>query len=205
MYRVCLKYTSTLIRKYYRRIYHFFERDMTRKVTMVEKVRWLMKDKGAGVFNSIVAKLRQVKIHWILVLVFLTCLLSGFGIIAGTRVNVAILGSGGNIKVDGVGVYSDRGCSVAIAFLDWGTLEPGSMSNNTVYIRNEGNHASTLYLDVANWNPISAANYMIVSWNYDGRILNSQQNVEVKLTLSVSQEIGNISSFSFDLIIGVVQ
>jgi hypothetical protein len=171
---------------------------------MVEKIHSLLREKGGEVFNSAAAKLRQVRIHWILALIILTCMLSGFGMIAGTRMNVAILGSGGNIKVDRVGVYSDGGCSV-LTYLNWGTLEPGSSNNIRVYIRNEGNYASILYLDVANWNPANAASYMVVSWNYDGRILNSQENVEVKLTLSVSRDIDSISSFSFDLIIGIAQ
>ena len=183
---------------------------MTRKAVILvvkagKRIRYLYLQKVAKTFNLSVMKLRQVKIHWVLALIVLACVLSGFGIIAGSRVNVAILGSGGNIKVDGVGVYGDSDCSVVLTYLDWGTLEPGSSSNITVYIRNEGNQASTLYLDVANWNPANAVYYMGVRWNYDGRILNPQENVEVKLTLSVSQEIDSISSFSFDLIIGVAQ
>jgi hypothetical protein len=179
---------------------------MTRKaaiplVTMVEKVRWLLKEKGAEVFNSAVAKLRQVKSKWILVLIILTFVLSGFGIIAGSRVNVAILGSGGNIKVDGVGVYSDSGCSVALAYLDWGTLEPGSSVKKTVYIRNEGNAAAMLSMTTSNWNPTSASTYLGLSWNYNGQTVDVNAVTQVTLTLSASSSISGITSFSFDITI----
>jgi len=167
------------------------------------RIRYLYQQKFANAFNLSVMKLRQVKIHWVLALIVLTCILSGFGIIAGSRMNVAILGSGGNIKVDGVGVYNDRNCSVSLTYLNWGTLEPESVSNITVYIRNEGNQAATLFMVADNWNPTNASNYMSLSWNYDGKMLSPMETVEVTLTLSVSPNVENIVDFSFDVIITV--
>jgi hypothetical protein len=181
---------------------------MTRKaviqvVKVGKRIRYLYLQKVAKTFNLSVMKLRQVKIHWVLALIVLTCILSGFGIIAGSRVNVAILGSGGNIKVDGVGVYNDRNCSVATTYLNWGTLEPGSAQNITVYVRNEGNSAATLFLVTENWTPTDASSYMDFVWNYDGRTLSSMEVVEVIFTLSVSSDIGNVATFSFDIVIGI--
>jgi len=44
---------------------------------------------------------------------------------------------------------------------------------------------------------------MGLSWNYDGRVLNPTELVEITLTLSVSSDVENIVDFSFDIIIGV--
>jgi hypothetical protein len=180
---------------------------MTRKAVILavkagKRIRYLYLQRVAKTFNLSVTKLRQIKIHWVLALIVLTCILSGFGIIAGSRVNVATLGSGGNIKVDGVGVYNDGNCSVATAYLDWGTREPGSSSNITVYIRNEGNQVATLFMTVDNWNPDNASDYMSLSWNYDGKMLSPVETAAVTLTLSVSPNVQNIVDFSFDVIIG---
>lgn len=58
-------------------------------------------------------------------------------------------------------------------------------------------------LAVTNWSPTTASEYMSVRWNYDGRTLSTMENVEATLTLSVSEEVQSICSFSFDVIIGV--
>jgi len=146
--------------------------------------------------------LGRVKRRALLEFLVMICVLSGLGIIAASQWRVTIIGSRGNVRVEGVGVYEDRNCSNATSYLDWGTLEPGSAQNITLYVRNEGNRVATLFLAVDNWNPANASNYMSLSWNYDGRMLSPMQTVEVTLTLSVSQNVENIVEFSFDVIIG---
>jgi len=131
------------------------------------------------------------------------CVLSGLGIISGSQWGSTTIGNRGNVKIDGVGVYKDQNCNTAIGYLDWGTLEPASAQNITLYIRNEGNHVATLFMATDNWNPTNASNYMSLSWNYDGRMLSPMETTEVTLTLSVSVNVENIVDFSFDVIIGV--
>jgi len=152
--------------------------------------------------NMALRLLGRVKRHVLLEFLIMICVLTGFGIIAASQWRATIIGSYGNVRVDGVGVYEDRNCSVATSYLDWGTLEPGSAQNITLYVRNEGNHVATLFLAVDNWNPANAPDYMSLSWNYDGRTLSPMQTVAVTLTLSVSQNVENIVDFSFDVIIG---
>jgi len=107
----------------------------------------------------------------------------------------------GTITAVGVGVYSDSGCTQPLSSIDWGMLEPGSSTDKTCYIRNEGNSASTLSMSTSNWNPSTASSYMTLSWNYGGQSINPNAVVQVKFTLSVSASINGITSFSFDITI----
>jgi hypothetical protein len=103
----------------------------------------------------------------------------------------------GAVKAIGVGVYRDQSCTNTVTSINWGTIEPGSIVNETCYIRNEGNSVSTLALQTSNWNPSEAAGYMDLSWDYGGQSLNPDEVVQVTFTLLVSSSIQNITSFSF--------
>jgi hypothetical protein len=115
------------------------------------------------------------------------------------------LRSVGNIKALGVGVYWDSGCSQPVSSIDWGMVEPGAVKNVTIYIRNEGNAPITLSLQTSNWNPPNAADYISLSWNYNGQTINANQVIAVTLTLSISTNIQGITSFSFDIIISAIE
>ena len=131
----------------------------------------------------------------------LISILSTVGI-AASRWSTTTIASHGNLRIDGVGVYDDRDCTSVTTSLDWGTLEPGSTENITVYIRNEGNLQTTLLLTAENWHPVSASIFMRLDWNYRGESLDPMEVAELTLTLSVSSEAENMLDFSFDVIIG---
>jgi len=131
----------------------------------------------------------------LLSIVALTVLASGL-----TQSSVRIVGRG-TVKAVGVGVFWDSNCTSPVSFIDWGMVEPGSMNNVTVYVRNEGNVAANISLTTGNWNPPNASDYLTLSWNYDGRQLNPLGVVQVMLTLTVSSSVQGITSFSFDIII----
>ena len=133
----------------------------------------------------------------LLSMVALTVLASGF-----MQSSVRIVGRG-TVKAVGVGVFWDSNCTNPVSFIDWGMVEPDSMNNVTVYVRNEGNVAASISLATENWNPSSASDYLALSWNYNGRQLNPQEVVPVTLTLTVSSSVQGIESFSFDIIISV--
>jgi len=130
-------------------------------------------------------------------LVALIVLASGF-----TQSSVRIVGRG-TVKAVGVGVFWDSNCTNPVSFIDWGMVEPGSMNNVTVYVRNDGNVAASISLATENWNPSNASAYLTLSWNYDGRQLNPLDVIQVTLTLAVSSSVQGIASFSFDIIISV--
>jgi len=131
----------------------------------------------------------------LLSIVALTVLASGF-----MQSSVRIVGRG-TVKAVGVGVFWDSNCTNPVSFIDWGMVEPGSINNVTVYMRNEGNVAASISLATGNWNPSNAFDYLALSWNYDGRQLNPLEVAQVTLILTVSSSVQGITSFSFDIII----
>jgi hypothetical protein len=52
-----------------------------------------------------------------------------------------------------------------------------------------------------NWNPTEAANYLTLTWNREGQQVSPDQVISFVITLSVSSDIQDISSFSLDITI----
>lgn len=109
--------------------------------------------------------------------------------------------SGGSVKGVGVGIYWDYTCTNTASSINWGVLDPGSNKTVTVYIRNEGNAVATLSETTQNWNPSSASKYLTLNWNYAGQTMSVNQVLQVKLTLTVSPTISEITGFNFDIMI----
>lgn len=107
----------------------------------------------------------------------------------------------GVVKTVKVGVYEDFECSANVTAINWGTLEPGAVTNFTVYVRNEGNIPLVLNMTTANWNPESASKYITLEWNLEGYIINPSSVAPANLTLLVSQDIEGITNFHFEIFI----
>jgi hypothetical protein len=104
----------------------------------------------------------------------------------------------------GVGIYGDQDCTNKTLSLNWGSTEPGSSSNLTVYIRNEGNSAISLMLSASKWIPSNTSSYMSLNWNYTRQVLNPYEVIPIELTLSVSPTICDITNFSLDITITAI-
>jgi hypothetical protein len=109
----------------------------------------------------------------------------------------------GSIQIQTVGLaaYSDATCTTTASDISWGTLTPGASREYILYIKNDGTTSLNLFLDTENWNPTNAANYIMLNWNYNGQPLAQNQVIQVKLTLTVSQNISGINNFSFEIIL----
>jgi hypothetical protein len=107
----------------------------------------------------------------------------------------------GSIKGLGLGIYMDLQCENPTTKIDFGLLEPGSQKDYTLYLRNEGNTVLTLNMASRNWDPIEAADYMSLTWNREGQKVSPDQVISFVITLSVSSNIQDISSFSLDITI----
>lgn len=105
----------------------------------------------------------------------------------------------GTVRTFGVGVYQDSECINALSSINWGTLEPGSSTNITCYVRNELSSVSTLSMYTSNWSPSNASNYMNLSWDYGGQLIDVDEVIQVTFTLSVDANIEGITNFSFDI------
>jgi len=123
------------------------------------------------------------------------------GTVMGTLLGQVTLPNLGTVKATGVGVYWDIGCSNSVTSINWGTVAPGSTNDKTVYIKNEGNAAETLSSTAENWNPPTASMYMSLTWDYGGQVIGVGEVVLVTLSLTVSDTIEGITSFSFDIVI----
>ena len=105
------------------------------------------------------------------------------------------------VEANGVGVYWDNNCNNRVSSIDWGTLNPGSVKNIAVYIRNEEEEPMYLILSTTNWNPPEASEFLTLGWNYTAWRMNPGEVLQITLTLSVSRYIEGISSFSFDILV----
>jgi len=114
------------------------------------------------------------------------------------------LSSTGTIQIQttpGLGVYSDSWCTTESTSIAWGTLEPGETKTVTIYVKNEGNSATTLSLQTSNWNPSTAENFISLDWNYNNQPISVNNSVGITLTLSIDDNITGITNFDFDITI----
>ena len=112
-----------------------------------------------------------------------------------------IIASTGTVKAVNVGVYWNQNCTETVTTIDWGMLEPGESKNVTIYLKNEGNTPINLSLNTSNWNPAEARNYVSLNWTYRGENLQPDQALPATLILAVDQNVTNITTFNFDIII----
>jgi hypothetical protein len=98
-----------------------------------------------------------------------------------------------------IDVFWDANCRNAIGSIDWGTLLPGDKKNVTVYVRNEGESGTILALNVSDWVPVQAPNYLNVGWNYSGTTVQPGQTVPILLTLEVNSGISGIANFGVNI------
>lgn len=150
-----------------------------------------------------VIKKRKHALTVLLVSVLLVLNLFFLNTITGQLFVKTNLYSYGTIQLQTIGVkaYQDITCTTPVSEVAWGTLTPGLSKTNLVYIKNEGTSLLTLSFDTAKWNPANAPDHLTLKWDYDGAIMSPNQVMPIELTLSVSQNITGIESFSFEITI----
>jgi len=120
--------------------------------------------------------------------------------IAAVTVNVTVSSSGTIIAGPNVGVYSNSACTNAITSINWGPIEAGSSTSETIYIEDTGGAAMTPSIAVSSWSPSTASSYITLTWSsLPSSISPGASNAaEVTLTLSVPTSINGqgITSFS---------
>lgn len=136
-----------------------------------------------------------------LALLMYTLTLSVVSQVASPSLSEKTISNVGSVEAIGVGVFWDANSTSEVSSINWGIIEPDSSENVTVYIRNEGNSAVNLTMYVSNWNPSNASNYMVLSWDYAGQVIDAGEVLQVTFNLAVSTEIQGITSFSFDIVI----
>lgn len=56
--------------------------------------------------------------------------------------------------------------------------------NTTVYVKSVSNFRVTLNMSLTDWNPTEISDYLTISWDYNGTILNPSEIIPVNMTLS---------------------
>jgi hypothetical protein len=102
------------------------------------------------------------------------------------------------IEID---VYTDAACTQIMSVVDWGQITAGGSSQAGAYVRNNGQTNVVIALQTENWSSQTAYNYMSVSWDYDGSVIEPGEVVHVNLILSVDANCPGLSSFGFDIVI----
>ena len=116
-----------------------------------------------------------------------------------------------------LGVYRydpSKSPSQTLQMIDWtadGLLEPGQARNSpTIFFRNEGQMSGNLLFSTSNWVlkglqnnslPQEYQRYFTLTWNYDNRTINVDEIRPVIFTLSISSNIRDVATFSFDIIV----
>jgi len=141
--------------------------------------------------------MQKVGVGTVLAIAIMGTIVSALGAIIASKT----LSNTGNLNAIGVGIYQDGGCTNALTAIGWGSLEPGVTSEHTIYVKNEGTVALRLNMGVGNWNPVSASNYMTLSWTRENYVLNPGYVISATITLSISSSVTGITNFSFDVTI----
>ena len=123
--------------------------------------------------------------------------LTSMGVL-GVNLELPSIGEVTTINVD---VYSDSACINQLTSLDWGRISPGNSEEITIYLKNTGNAQITLSLTTNNWTPTNANDYISVSWDKENAKLDPDQVTSATLTLTISESIDEITSFSFSTVI----
>jgi len=92
----------------------------------------------------------------------------------------------GTVKTIGVEVYWDQNLENRTEKINWDEIWVGASENKTVYIRSISNYQIALNLNATDWEPNNISDYMDLSWDYNGTILNPGESIKVELTLTIN-------------------
>jgi len=68
---------------------------------------------------------------------------------------------------------------------EWDEIKTGPV-NTTVYVKSVSNFRVTLNLNITDWNPVEISDYLTISWDYNGTLINPGEIIPVTMTLSPS-------------------
>ncbi len=118
---------------------------------------------------------------------------------SSTIISSKTISSVGSIKTIGASVYFDSVLNKSVTAIDSGVLDPGTVKDVIVYVRNDGNSAVTLTMSTVSWSPSSASNYLALTWNYGGQSISQSGVTQVKFSLTVAASAATLTDFNFDI------
>ena len=97
-------------------------------------------------------------------------------------------------------VYSDYQCTQSLSNIEWGDIQVGGNINRMIWVKNTGDSPVYLGLTTENWSPSGVDQFIDLTWDYDGSILNSGSTEQIILNLNVDPSISGITEFYFDIV-----
>ncbi|MEM3579207.1 MAG: hypothetical protein QXL54_03165 [Candidatus Bathyarchaeia archaeon] len=126
----------------------------------------------------------------------LAALIVGFAFAIGLAyIYVLRIPTTGKVKTVGVQLLDVYGNPITT--IDWGTIAPGETVQLEALIYNNGSVPVTVEFATEDWSPENAQNFIALTWNYTGTVINPAQSCPVTFTLTISPEIAGIEKFSF--------
>lgn len=99
-----------------------------------------------------------------------------------------------------IDVFCDYQCTEIMTNIEWGDIVVGESVKHTMWVKNSGDSDVFINLDEDNWNPISASEYLSITWDYDGVPISPGSVRQISLSLNVSPNIQGIDTFYFDVV-----
>ncbi len=100
-----------------------------------------------------------------------------------------------------LGIYLDNSTTQEVTRIDWGIVYPDDQTHQIIYIQNLGNINCQLLLNTTDWAPPEAQKLIIVTWDYNGTLIEPNTILQVTLSLNTSAQLVNIEQFDFKIII----
>lgn len=147
--------------------------------------------------------MRTIKVGAITIPVFVIVLLVIGAVAIGVLSSTWQIGSHGTIKSVGLEIYSDAGGNTFLTSIDWGRVDAGGSAEQQAYCMLVGNTPATLSFVTIDYVPPLAEQYMDLTWDYSGAILQPDTIYPLKFILTIASNVedSEIESFSFDIYI----
>jgi len=118
----------------------------------------------------------------------------------------------GSITVQGLEIYGGDvkyDPQYETVIVDWGELALGAYKNASFYVRSNSNVDVELNMNVTNFAPPGIEDYITISWNYNGTLLNPTQEIPITVNLEIASSIefidflieNEVMTFGFDMTI----
>lgn len=107
----------------------------------------------------------------------------------------------GKVHAVGVSVFEDENCTTSLTWIDWDLVYPGSHSERSLYLKNNGTLSILLVMTVGNWTPVNASEYLFLSWDLENVTMVESEVLMATLTLDVALNvtIAGFKEFTFDI------
>lgn len=118
---------------------------------------------------------------------------------------IRIVPTSGIVATANLVLYNDPARTIECQTISWGLMAPNDTKTHPIYVFNNGTIPLKLSLLNSNWLPTNAKDYISVTWNREGTIIEPGATVSAIISLHVDISVTGITDFRCDLIISGIQ